>query len=268
MAIDQKTLQQAADRLWDAEQTRTPCRPIRDLVPPSHIDDAYAVQQLNVRRHCDAGRRISGRKIGLTAKSVQQQMGVFEPDFGALFADMEYGHGSEIPFERLIHPRVEAEVMLVLDRDLNQELVSFSDVLRATAFAVASLEVVDCRLQGWDIRISDTVADNAAAGLYVVGASPRTIIGSDLANCAMTMRRNGRLVCTGRGDASLGHPVNSAVWLARTLKKLGTPLRAGDAILTGALGPMVEAHPGDHFEAAIDGLGNVAVEFSEDTRRE
>lgn len=264
MSLEQTILQQAADRLWNAEQSRTPCRPIRDLIPPTNITEAYAVQQLNVERQLGAGRRISGRKIGLTAKSVQQQMNVFEPDFGTLFSDMEYGHGSEVPFGRLIHPRMEAEVMLVLDRDLDQEMVGFSDVLRATAFAIASLEVVDCRLEGWDIRISDTVADNGAAGLYVVGASPRAIIGGDLANCAMTMHRNGELVGTGRGDASLGHPVNAAVWLARTLSRLGTPLRAGDAILTGALGPMVEARAGDRFEAAIEGLGQVAAVFTAD----
>ena len=164
------------------------------LIPPTNITEAYAVQQLNVERQLGAGRRISGRKIGLTAKSVQQQMNVFEPDFGTLFSDMEYGHGSEVPFGRLIHPRMEAEVMLVLDRDLDQEMVGFSDVLRATAFAIASLEVVDCRLEGWDIKISDTVADNGAAGLYVVGASPRAIIGatSELRHDDASKRRAGR----------------------------------------------------------------------------
>ncbi|MFC9359098.1 2-keto-4-pentenoate hydratase [Rhodococcus sp. NPDC057014] len=262
MPVSPQIIEQAAERLWIAEQSLQPCAPIRDIIPADDIESAYAVQQFNIERQRRAGRRISGRKIGLTAKSVQAQQGVFEPDFGTLFADMEYGHGSEIPMSRLIKPRVEAEIMIVLDKDLDQDTVNFSDVLRATGFAIAAIEVVDCRLTNWDIRIADTVADNAAAGLYVLGASPQPILGGDLANCAMTLRRNGEIVSTGRGDDSLGHPINAAVWLARTLKKLGTPLRAGDAILTGALGPMVEARPGDRFESHIEGLGVASVSFS------
>lgn len=263
MDISNEVIRQAADRLWAAEQSREPCNPVRDLIPAHDITSAYAIQQLNVDRHVAAGRRISGRKIGLTSKAVQAQLGVLEPDFGALFADMEYGHGSTIPFNRLIGPRVEAEVMLVLERDLEHEMVTFTDVVRATAFVVASMEVVDCRLRNWDIRIADTVADNAAAGLYVVGSMPRSLSNIDLSSCAMTLRRNGELVSSGRGGDTLGHPINSTVWLARTLATMGTPLRAGDAILTGALGPMIEARPGDVFEASIGGLGNALVAFSE-----
>lgn len=252
----------AAQRLWGAEKERVPCAPIRDLIGEKDIELAYAIQQHNIGRELALGRRISGRKIGITAKTVQQQLNVFEPDFGALFADMEIGHGGVVPANRLIRPKVEAEVMIVLNRDLDHEMVNFSDVIRATEFAVASLEIVDCRLKNWDIRITDTVADNGAAAMYVVGASPKPILDVDLANCAMTMHRNGELVSEGRGELCMGHPINAAVWLARSLHKLGTPLRAGDAILTGALGPMVTAEPGDRFEARIEGLGNVTVEFA------
>lgn len=252
----------AAQRLWDAEKERLPCEPIRDLIGETDIEMAYAIQQHNVNVELERGRRISGRKIGITAKSVQRQLNVFEPDFGALFADMEIGHGGVVPANRLIRPKVEAEVMIVLNRDLDHDMVTFSDVLRATEFAVASLEIVDCRLKNWDIRITDTVADNGAAAMYVVGAAAKPILDVDLANCAMTLYRNGELVCEGRGEHCMGHPINAAVWLARALYKLGTPLRAGDAILTGALGPMVSAEPGDRFEARIEGLGNVTVDFA------
>jgi 2-keto-4-pentenoate hydratase len=262
MQISDGIIAEAANRLWQAEQTREPCAPIRDLIPAANIEMAYKVQQLNIERQRGAGRRVSGRKIGLTSKAVQQQQGVFEPDFGTLFADMEFGHGSEVPLGRLIQPRVEVEVMLVLERDLDADTVNYSDVIRAVGFVVAAIEIVDCRISNWDIKLSDTVADNAAAGLYVLGASPVPILGSDLADCAMTMHRNGDLVSTGRGEASLGHPLNAAVWLARTLKRMGTPLRAGDAILTGAIGPMVPANAGDRFEARIGGLGAVCVTFA------
>jgi 2-keto-4-pentenoate hydratase len=262
MTIEDATIQSAADRLWNAEQSLAPCAPIRDLIPAPDVVSAYRVQQFNIDRQCRAGRRVSGRKIGLTSKAVQQQQGVFEPDFGTLFADMEFGHGSEVPLGRLIQPRVEAEIMLVLEHDLDRDTVNYSDIIRAVGFVVAAIEIVDSRVANWDIRLSDTVADNAAAGLYVLGASPKPILGSDLAGCSMTMHRNGELVSTGRGEASLGHPINAAVWLARTLQKMGTPLRAGDAILTGALGTMVPAKPGDCFEARIDGLGAVGVLFA------
>lgn len=261
MSKRDEVIEIAAQRLLKAEKDRVPCEPIRDLIGESDIELAYAIQQFNVSREQQAGRRICGRKIGITAKSVQQQLNVFEPDFGALFADMEIGHGGVVPANRLIRPKVEAEIMIVLGRDLDHELISFSDVIRSTEFAVASLEIVDCRFKNWDIRITDTVADNAAAAMYVVGAAPKPILAVDLANCAMTLHRNGEMVSEGRGELCMGHPINGAVWLARTLYKMGTPLRAGDAILTGALGPMVDAAPGDRFEARIEGLGNVTVEF-------
>ncbi|VWB87902.1 fumarylacetoacetate hydrolase family protein [Burkholderia lata] len=261
MDTRQEMIAVAAQRLSSAEKERTPCEPIRDLIGEKDIELAYAIQQHNIAREQQAGRRISGRKIGITALSVQRQLNVFEPDFGTLFADMEIGHGGVVPAGRLIKPKVEAEVMIVLNRDLDHEMISFSDVIRATEFAVASLEIVDCRLKNWDIRITDTVADNAAAAMYVVGAAPKPMLTVDLANCAMSLHRNGELVSEGRGELCMGHPINAAVWLARSLYRLGTPLKAGDAILTGALGPMVAAEPGDRFEAHIEGLGSVIAEF-------
>lgn len=264
MTDTQAVIQEAADRLWQAEQSLEACAPIRDLIDEQDVESAYAIQQINVDRHVAAGRRISGRKIGITAPAVQAGLGVDVPDFGALFADMEYGYGSTIPISRAIRPRVEAEIALVLGADLDQEMPTITDVIRATAFVMPSLEVVDCRLQDWDIRIADTVADNAAACLYVLGSTPHPLLGFDMAQAAMTLHRNGELVAEGRGSDSLGHPLNAAVWLARTLARLGTPLRAGDTILTGALGRMVDACPGDTFEATIGGLGTVTASFSEE----
>lgn len=260
----QAAIQEAADRLWEADQSLVPCAPIRDLIDERDVESAYAIQQINIDRHVSAGRRISGRKIGITAPAVQAQLGVDVPDFGALFADMEYGHGGTIPLSRAIRPRIEAEIALVLGEDLDQDMPTIADVIRATSFVIPSLEVVDCRLEDWDIRIADTVADNAAACLYVMGSAPRPLLGFDMAAAAMTLHRNGELVAQGRGADSMGHPLNATVWLARTMARLGTPLRAGDTILTGALGPMVEARPGDAFEASVEGLGSVTATFSEE----
>ena len=171
--IDRELLEQAARQLRTAATSSTVCAPVRDIVgTATDIDAGYAIQQINTDLDIAAGRRVSGRKIGVTSKAVQEQIGVDQPDFGTLFADMEFGDGIELPADRLLQPRAEAEVALVLEHDLDKGEHSFADIIRATAFALPSIEVVDSRIGGWDIRIVDTVADNASCGLYVLGGKP------------------------------------------------------------------------------------------------
>jgi len=252
------TIAAAAARL---DQARRTCTPVRDLIGPDNVDAAYAVQACNTALALEEGRRLVGRKIGLTAKSVQHQLGVGQPDFGALFADMALGDGEEIAWDRVLQPKVEGEVALVLDRDLTAEAATAADVFRATAYAVAAIEVVDSRVAGWDIRIADTVADNASSGLFVLGGTPRRLDGLDLRLCGMVLELHGQPASFGAGAACLGHPLNAAVWLARQMVKNGTPLRAGDVLLTGALGPVLAVEPGDLAEVHVGGLGSVRVTF-------
>ncbi|WP_367573476.1 2-keto-4-pentenoate hydratase [Streptomyces griseoaurantiacus] len=256
----------AADILAEAARTRVACPPVRSILDATDtgtgVESAYAVQRLNVERGRAAGRRVVGRKIGLTSPVVQRQLGVSRPDFGALFADMEVARGDEVPHGALLQPRVEAEVALVLARDLPHADSTAVDVLRAVDFALPALEIVDSRIAGWDITLLDTVADNAASGRYVLGGSPVPLAGLDLREVRMSMTRDGEVVSEGTGAACLGSPLNAAVWLARTLAGLGDPLRAGDVVLTGALGPMVPASPGDTFEAEVSGLGTVQAGFA------
>ena len=259
----------AADLLAEAARTRVACPPVRTLFADGgDLDTAYAVQRLNVRRALDAGRRIVGRKIGLTSVAVQRQLGVDRPDFGALFADMAVPDGGEVPVGRLLQPKVEAEVALVLGDDLPHRECTVVDVLRAVDFALPALEIVDSRVRGWDISLVDTVADNASCGLYVLGATPVPLTALDLRTVPMTMTRGGATVSEGTGADCLGSPLNAAVWLASALAERGEPLRAGDLVLTGALGPMVPAAPGDVFEARVPGLGSVRVGFAEEAGEE
>ena len=255
--------QRVADALHRAHESGEPIAPVRNDLPEGDIDAAYAVQRLNTERWLGAGRRLSGRKIGLTSKAVQKQLGVGEPDFGMLFADMAVGDGEEMPWRRLQQPRVEAEVALVLERDLTGDEIGITDLLHAAAYALPAIEVVGSRIANWDIRIVDTVADNASSGLYVLGNTPMKLDGLDLRLAGMVMERRGEPVSVGAGAACLGHPFNAAVWLARTMVRVGQPLKAGDTILTGALGPMVAAEPGDVFEARIGGLGSVRAVFGQ-----
>lgn len=238
--------------------------PLRETYPGMEPEDAYAIQRLNTDDQQQRGRRVVGRKIGLTSRAVQQQLGVAEPDFGALFDDMAYGDGEPIPMARLHQPKVETEVAFVMDRDLDVLEPGIADLVRAIAYALPAIEVVGSRIAQWNIGFVDTVADNASAGVYVLGTTPRRLDGLDLRLAGMATFRRGEPVSTGAGAACLGSPLNAAVWLARTLARLGAPLRAGDVVLSGALGPMVPVAAGDVFDASIQGLGSVRAVFDND----
>jgi 2-keto-4-pentenoate hydratase len=255
-------VEQAAAWLTEAERSRQPCRPVRDLIGAEDVGAAYRVQELGTRRRLDAGARLSGRKIGLTSAAVQKQLGVEQPDYGMLFADMEIPDSAGVPAGRLLQPRVEAEIAFVLGRNLDREGVTCTDLVRAIEYAVCAIEIVDSRIERWDIRITDTIADNGSAGMYVLGSSPRRLEDLDLLLCGMVGRKNGEIVSLGTGAACLGNPLHAARWLAETMMQAGRPLKAGEVILSGALGPMVPVAPGDLFEAEIQGLGSVRVAFA------
>ena len=250
-------LEQAAKRLREAYAGAV-IPPMRDVLAPTDVDAAYAVQAINTGFWQAAGRRVVGRKVGLTAKAVQQQLGVDQPDFGVLFADMELGEGETLAFSRVIQPKAEAEIALILGADLDGEDISRADVEAATAEVVAAIEIVDSRIADWKISFADTVADNGSSALFVLGRERRPLAGLDLWTCGMVLEVNGAVVSLGAGAACLGHPLNAATWLARTLAARGEPLRKGDVVLTGALGPMVAIQPGDSVRATIGGLGQVS----------
>jgi 2-keto-4-pentenoate hydratase len=254
------TLTAAADRLLHA-YAGTPCAPVRDVIAAGDVAAAYAVQEINTQRWLQQGRRLVGRKIGLTSPAVQKQLGVDQPDFGMLFADMAVCDGEAIAPGRVSQAKAEAEIAFVLERDLHQEQATVADLMRAIGYAVVAIEIVGSRVANWDITLVDTIADNASSGLFVLGNTPQLLHGLDLRDCTMQMTHGDAVISEGRGEACLGHPLNAALWLARKMVDSGRPLLAGDIILSGALGPMVAAQPGDLFEARVSGLGSVRARF-------
>lgn len=226
------------------------------------LDQAYAVAEINTKaRLAEPGRRIIGLKVGLTSKAVQQQLGVDQPDFGLLFDDMEYLDGDAIPMQRLIQPKVEAEVAFVVGRDLGGQKPTWGEFLNAMACALPALEIVDSVVQDWKITLVDTVADNASSGLYVLGQQPVALGALDFGSLRMQMAVNGAVCSEGTGAACLGHPLRAAYWLACTMAERGQGLRAGEVVLSGALGPMVPVAAGDRVLATIGALGTVSCHF-------
>jgi len=252
----------AAERLHTALATNAPCAPIRDLIGPTDINLAYAVQQQLNQHRLDAGAVVVGRKIGATSAAVQQQLGVDTPDLGVLFDDMEYDASAPVDISGLLQPKVEGEIAFVLKADLVEGDLDLDQVAAAVDYAVAAIEICDSRIESWDISFADTVADNASAGGYVLGTQRRTLDDFSPKDAPMAMTVTGQDDSTGTGAASLGDPLVALQWLARQARDLGDPLRAGQVILSGALGPMRPAAPGANVEVTIEGLGSLAISFS------
>lgn len=252
-------IEAAAERLFAARRDRRPIAPVRAMLPAGDVDAAYAVQQLNVRRRLDAGRRIVGRKIGLTSEPVQKQLGVDQPDFGVLFDDMAFeGDDVAIPLAGLIAPRIEAEIAFVLRAGIPEVGLGRPELEARIGEVAASAEIVDSAIARWDIDIVDTVADNASSAAYALGSRQPYVTGMDLPARAMRLSRSGQVLSEGAGAATLGHPLTALAWLADTAAGLGDPLRAGDVILAGALGPMKPFEPGD-YRIEIDGFPPLTV---------
>ncbi|WP_322060126.1 2-keto-4-pentenoate hydratase [Paraburkholderia sp. J63] len=253
-----------AQHLREAARSGKYLEPIRETWPDATIAHAYAIQDANTEYKTRQGRRIVGRKIGLTSVAVQKQLSVDRPDYGVLFDDMSFGDCETIPVSALAQPKIEAEVAFVLGRDLDIENPTAADLINAIEYALPALEIVGSRIENWNIGIIDTIADNASSSAFVLGTQPKKLDVLDLRLCGMVLEKKGDPVSVGAGAACLGHPLNAVTWLARKMVSHGAPLRAGDIVLSGALGPMAAVSPGERFECRIEGLGTVRAVFEKE----
>jgi 2-keto-4-pentenoate hydratase len=258
--ISQEVIEAAAARLRDAQVQGEPCAPVRELIGDSDITAAYEVQRINNDLRLAKGGRVVGLKIGLTSLAVQKQLGVDQPDFGLLFADTEVENGGGVMASSILQPKAEAEIAFVMKHDLTGD-ITLERAKAAIDYAVGAIEIVGSRVLNWDIRITDTVADNASASHFVLGDIHQDVNELDLAAVKMQLKKNGEVVSEGMGAACMGNPLFALVWLAQTFADLGTPLKAGDIVLSGALGPMCAGEAGDTFAASIEGFGTVSFTF-------
>lgn len=240
--------------------------PMRDCLDPFDAEGAYAIQAINTRFWINQGRRMVGRKAGLTAQAVQKQLGVDQPDFGVLFEDMRVADGGVLDPGRTIQPKAEAEIALVLKAGLTDPATTPEQVAAAVGRVHAAIEIVDSRIADWKITFADTVADNGSSAFFVLSQEGRVLEGLDLEGAEMTMLVNGEVASTGAGSAALGNPLNAAAWLARTLCQRGQPLSRGDILLTGALGPVVALSRGDRVRAMVEGIGECSFRFGDGTQ--
>lgn len=248
-----------ADRLSEAQRSGVACAPLTETDPALTIADAYAVQRENTRRRIERGAIVRGRKVGLTSRAMQELLGVDEPDFGVLFADMLLEDGATITTGDLLQPRVEAEIGFMLRAPLRGPGVSSAMAAEAIGAAVATLEIIDSRIADWRIRLADTIADNASSGAVVLGTRLVPLDRLDLRLAGVVVTRNGELAETGAGAAVLGNPVGCVAWLANKLAEFGEGLEAGELIIPGAMHRAVDLRPGDVVRADFSGLGAVTV---------
>lgn len=253
--------QDIASKLLEAETTRNPIEPLTSIYTDLSVNDAYKIQLSGVKIKLQQGRKIVGKKIGLTSKAMQQLLGVNEPDYGHLLDNMLILEGEPCRREELIWPKVEGEIAFILKNTLKGPGVTIADVLRATEGIMPAIEIVDSRIRNWEIKLADTIADNASSGRFALGSKIIPVKNLDLRLIGMVLEKNGRVINTGAGAAVWGNPAAAVAWLANKLGEFDIALEAGEIILSGALTAAVDAVAGDVFTVSFQELGLVSVYF-------
>ncbi len=254
---------EAAAALADAECHQRPIAPLRETYPDLDVVDAYEIQLINIRHRLAVGATVHGHKVGLSSKAMQEMMGVDEPDYGHLLSDMALFSERPVSTGHYCYPRVEVEVAFILGATLPGEDCTEDDVIEATEYVAPAIELIDSRIADWNIRIGDTIADNASSAGYVLGEARVRPTDLDLRTIDARLICNGEQVAEGRSDAVLGNPVTAVAWLARKVASFGVTLEAGHVILPGSVHRAIDARPGDDFEAVFDGLGTVQLSFTD-----
>ncbi len=264
--MQNKLNQTLAAELVKAEQELKAIAPLSETHPELTEKDAYAIQNINAQRRMDAGEKLVGYKIGLTAKVVQQRFGVDKPDYGHLFEKMQLKNDSEIDLSTMLQPKIEGEVAFVMAKDLPKSGVTIQNVFDAVDFVTCSFEIVDSRIKDWKIKWVDTIADNGSSARFILSSQKTLLKDVDLAFVGLALSCNGEVEVTGCGAAVMGNPLNAVAFLANELGKYDKQVKAGDIILSGSLSGMLEAKSRIKYECEMWKLGKVSASFKESVK--
>lgn len=256
-------IQIIADELWQARSQVKAIEKLTSQYPDLSVQDAYAIQQININRRIQNGARIVGKKIGLTSQAMMNMLGVDEPDYGILLHDMMAQETDLIDTRKMIFPRIESELAFILKSDIdNAPFADIDSVLKATEAIVPAFEIIDSAILNWKLAIQDTVADNASAAMLVMGSNQVKVSDvQDLTAIHLFLRKNGEVIDQGDSSAVMGHPAQAVAWLANKLHDFGISLKAGEIILSGSLTKAYDIHAGDIFTAEFTDVGTVTARF-------
>jgi 2-keto-4-pentenoate hydratase len=258
------SVESIAARLDNAWKTNTPIPPITESDGITDVKIAYAIQMHWTNMRLERGEKIVGRKIGLTSKAIQTQLGVSEPDYGNLWQSSFYEaiNGKvNIPASEFLQPRIEGEVAFLIGKPLRGSNITPEQVLEATEACGLGIEIVASRIADWRIKLVDTIADNASYGGFTLGPWDMQLRKADLGALAMTIHHNGELAAEGLGSAALGHPATSTAWLANKLLEFGVLLEPGDVVISGGITKMLPVKAGDEFRFTLTGQPDLTVKF-------
>jgi 2-keto-4-pentenoate hydratase len=259
MAMQEADAKEKAQALYEARRNRKPIPPFTDSEPNLGMGDGYAIQNELVKMILADGDSIIGYKAGATSLAMQKLIGIDSPDYGPVLESTVYRDGGEIPLDRFIQPKIEAEIGVILGARLEGPDVSYDQTRAAISHIVGAMEIVDSRIEDWRITLADTVADLASNGAIVV-SDLRVPAGElDFKTIKMKLFRNGEQIDKGAGAAALGDPVVVVTWLANVLAADGIALEPGHIVMTGALHAAVPLAPGDQFRVEFDHLGSLSV---------
>jgi len=251
-----------AFKLYDALKGQYCLEPLTNTYQDISIIDAYKISRNFLQRRINDGDRLIGKKIGVTSEVVQEMLGVHQPDFGFLTSSMHHPNNAEIKIkDLLIQPRAEGEIAFILSNDLSGPGITHQDVKDSTESIVPCFEIVDSRIKDWNIKIEDTIADNASCGVFVLGNERIDVTNLDLADLELKMYKNNNLISSGKGSAVQGNPYKAVAWLANTLGELGIPFLSGEIILSGSLVPLEPVESGDQMKLTLGNLGSAQVNF-------
>ncbi|MFB6674581.1 2-oxo-hept-4-ene-1,7-dioate hydratase [Streptomyces sp. NPDC056390] len=259
--LTKDTIASLAEELAEAERTRKVIPRITARFPEATVEDSYAIQGVWKEKNLAAGRRLLGRKIGLTSRAMQAATGITEPDYGVMFDDTVWENGARIPHERFSNVRIEVELAFVLKEPLEGPHCTLFDVLRATEYVTPALEVLNSHIELEGRTIVDTISDNAAYGGLVLGGNPTPPDAADLRWVSALLYRNETIEETGVAAGVLNHPAAGVAWLANKVHPHGDRLEAGEIILAGSFTRPLWVEQGDSVLADYGPMGTISCRF-------